>query len=776
MILGRLFTVIFLFTFIFNIKAQNFSLDWTRLPEGNDRIEEVKAQIRLKIPKNVTLHDNVKKTNDQWLDFVKQQNRQWTDRLYELQDEYFNSLDDYYVKVNEKKKLESEKILLENEITNLNLSIDVYKNRKEILEEKKRGLTDIYTSKLNDIPTSAVLLSRIEIADKEVVNSSNRVVAEFLPQRQKQLFADKMKENIAEKNQTKMDNIYRDNIVITRRVTAGRVYEAETYYSDLLASTNNKPYYMRICRYEIFPAINGNTSHESNNNLETYEKKFLNTFEAFDYDAGTRILSTELNKTFNINEIFGENADEVHTYLQKLMAESQETNNSYTLQRKNIRKDYKKQKSILESEIKNINDSEILNLQRKKSKKEGKLIAVKSDLGEIDDAISLLENNLNEAENEYTTFYHTRTGYRNKLIIEQATTYYSGHKSQFQDMGKETEDIIQNIETTEINTVIYVVTRKETKYTFSSYTKKYKTEVDAFKIISIDKYKDNSGDLMFALNIAYRTKSQLKDKGFGSTTISKGKNNKHTDPELIFVKGDSCKMGSETGEDDEKPVHTVYLDDFYMSRYEITNEEYCKFLNSYGSDKVKNGEYKGQTMIYEYKWGVKKTASQWKPQTGYERHPVVNVTWYGANEYCKWRGGRLPTEAEWEYAARGGVKTHDRASQLYAGSNKIDDVAWYSGNSDSKTHQVGQKKKNELGLYDMSGNVWEWCFDWYNKNYYKSSEGVKNPICNSGNNLRVLRGGSWYDLDNYCRVAVRGRYGPDVGNYDLGFRFVRPAH
>jgi len=165
--------------------------------------------------------------------------------------------------------------------------------------------------------------------------------------------------------------------------------------------------------------------------------------------------------------------------------------------------------------------------------------------------------------------------------------------------------------------------------------------------------------------------------------------------------------------------------------------------------------------------GVKKNGTAfWQPQAGYENHPVVPVSWLGASEYCKWRGLRLPTEAEWEYAARGGQNSK---STKYAGSNNIDDIAWYWDNSSVAnssvpgntgkrgTMPVKLKAPNELGLYDMTGNVWECCADWYKADFYSQSDSTLNPLCDEGEKkLKVLRGGSWYNDTCGCRVSDRG--------------------
>jgi len=179
---------------------------------------------------------------------------------------------------------------------------------------------------------------------------------------------------------------------------------------------------------------------------------------------------------------------------------------------------------------------------------------------------------------------------------------------------------------------------------------------------------------------------------------------------FVFVEGGTFQMGSNDGDSDEKPVHSVTVSSFYVGKFEVTQKEYQNVMG-------KNPSYfKG------------------------ENNPVENVTWYDAVKYCNKRsekegrtpsyningnnvtcdfsanGYRLPTEAEWEYAARGGNKSQN---YKYSGSNKIGDVAWYDSNSGLRTHPVGQKAPNELGIYDMTGNVWEWCWDWYDGNYLK---------------------------------------------------------
>ncbi|MBI3600779.1 MAG: formylglycine-generating enzyme family protein, partial [Nitrospinae bacterium] len=201
-----------------------------------------------------------------------------------------------------------------------------------------------------------------------------------------------------------------------------------------------------------------------------------------------------------------------------------------------------------------------------------------------------------------------------------------------------------------------------------------------------------------------------------------------TGMEIIFIKGGCYQMGDTfgDGESDEKPIHEVCVDDFYMGKYEVTQKEWQSIMGNNPSY-LKNCD----------------------------NCPVEQVSWNDVQEYINklnqktGKKYRLPTEAEWEYAARSGGR-----SEKYSGGNNIDSVAWYNSNSNSKTHPVGQKEANGLGLYDMTGNVWEWCQDWYDSDYYRKSP-KNNPEGASSGQYRVLRGGSWDEYARYARAAIR---------------------
>lgn len=222
-----------------------------------------------------------------------------------------------------------------------------------------------------------------------------------------------------------------------------------------------------------------------------------------------------------------------------------------------------------------------------------------------------------------------------------------------------------------------------------------------------------------------------------------------TGMEFVPVKGGCFQMGDTFGDGGEK-VHQVCVDGFFMGTYEVTQGQYQKIMGTNPS------HFKACGL----------------------NCPVENVSWEDAQEFIRQlnertgRNYRLPYEAEWEYAARSGGK-----NEQFAGTSDLDDLggyAWFGDNSGKKTHAVGTRRPNGLGLYDMSGNVWEWCKDWYSDDYYAKSP-QKNPRGPLSGSDRVLRGGSWNGSAGYARAAIRYYFTPGIRNHFLGFRLVLPA-
>jgi formylglycine-generating enzyme required for sulfatase activity len=228
--------------------------------------------------------------------------------------------------------------------------------------------------------------------------------------------------------------------------------------------------------------------------------------------------------------------------------------------------------------------------------------------------------------------------------------------------------------------------------------------------------------------------------------------------EMIYVKGGTFTMGctSEQGscDNDESPAHQVTVSDFYIGKYEVTQAQWQAVMGT----SIRTQSDKANTS-----WSIYGEGSN---------YPMYYVSWEEAMDFCRelsrmtGKQYRLLTEAEWEYAARGGSKG---TGAKYSGGSSPDRVAWYDGNSGGSTHSVGTKAANELGIYDMSGNVWEWCSDWYGD--YSSGSQTNPQGANSGSR-RVLRGGSWRSNASFCRVANRNNAAPVLRSDYIGFRLA----
>ena len=228
--------------------------------------------------------------------------------------------------------------------------------------------------------------------------------------------------------------------------------------------------------------------------------------------------------------------------------------------------------------------------------------------------------------------------------------------------------------------------------------------------------------------------------------------------DFVFIKGGSFSMGSPSaiGEKDEHPSHGVNLSSFFISQYEITFEQYDKFCKATGRKKT-----------YANGWGR-------------GNRPVINISHANARAFCIWLSGntgikvRLPKEAEWEYAARGRGKKINGKKFQWAGPEKdseLGEYAWFASNSGAKTHPVGSKKPNSLGIYDMSGNVYEWCSDRYDDDYYKKSPPT-NPQGPAKGNKFIIRGGSALSAAYDIRCSSRSANKSNKWNFPTGFRIA----
>ena len=283
----------------------------------------------------------------------------------------------------------------------------------------------------------------------------------------------------------------------------------------------------------------------------------------------------------------------------------------------------------------------------------------------------------------------------------------------------------------------------------------FKTESYGYSLSSLTNYLTLAGQngkyYEEAITLVVDAENKQKEK-MRRTAESKQQQIKvasETEDGMIFVKGGCFDMGDifETGDKDEKPVHTVCVGDFYLGKTEVTQKQWEGIIGNNPS-KFQCGEC-----------------------------PVERVSWNNVQDFIKklnektGRNYRLPTEAEWEYAARsGGWK------EQWAGTNdkdKIEEYTWYGFTAEGRTHAVAQKTPNGIGLYDMMGNVWEWCSDWYDKKYYETSPS-KDPQGPSDGKNRVLRGGGWRSKDKGLRTTDRNYFVPTSKKFsDIGFRLAR---
>lgn len=268
-------------------------------------------------------------------------------------------------------------------------------------------------------------------------------------------------------------------------------------------------------------------------------------------------------------------------------------------------------------------------------------------------------------------------------------------------------------------------------------------------------------------------------------------------PNMIRVKGGTFEMGDTAGDADEKPLHQVLITDFMLAATETTYQEFEAFVRTTGyvTDAERGeGSYIWDSLGWHIRLGV-----HWRHDAlgrtiqNSNEYPVIHVSWNDATQYCNWlsekqglikvydfqfdslvinlqaNGYRLPTEAEWEYAAAGGAT---KKKGHFSGKGALGSLAWYAANTNHGPQKAAQKSPNALGISDLSGNVWEWCHDWYDKDSYKQHPN-SNTFGSSTGKERSIRGGSWNNNARHCRVANRSSRFPDFRDGSIGFRVLK---
>ena len=223
------------------------------------------------------------------------------------------------------------------------------------------------------------------------------------------------------------------------------------------------------------------------------------------------------------------------------------------------------------------------------------------------------------------------------------------------------------------------------------------------------------------------------------------------DPDMVLIPSGEFTMGKNSAKTtDRQPEHKVTVDSFYMDKFEVTNKQYYEYCTQTGNP-------------FPEFWG----SSVFKCSLEYPDHPVVGVSFSDAMKYAQWAGKRLPTEAEWEYAARGGLSNYN-----YPWGNQIDSTLVNYGKKYKTTLKVGSFKPNGYGLFDMGGNVWEWTTDYYGSDYYANSPS-QNPRGPNSGRFKVIRGGSWHSGAMCIQTYYRNGLSPSWVDFAVGFRCVK---
>jgi len=235
-----------------------------------------------------------------------------------------------------------------------------------------------------------------------------------------------------------------------------------------------------------------------------------------------------------------------------------------------------------------------------------------------------------------------------------------------------------------------------------------------------------------------------------------------SDQNFVFIKGCNAKMRLY---EHQNKLIKVKISDFYISKFEVTNKEYSDFLNKFGNRFVNHIPY----INVSGKWRAEKCRiylqdSIYKVENGYENYPVSFVSWYGADAFCKAEGNRLPTENEWIFASNGAILKNRSELFEYSGTNNADSISWFEENSENKIHEIGTKKANKFGLFDMTGNVSEWCSDDFSEENDNKIETTK---------FKVHKGGSFASSKDYLKTSKKGGSSPGVHKITIGFRVAK---
>ncbi|MBK8877048.1 MAG: SUMF1/EgtB/PvdO family nonheme iron enzyme [Haliscomenobacter sp.] len=368
---------------------------------------------------------------------------------------------------------------------------------------------------------------------------------------------------------------------------------------------------------------------------------------------------------------------------------------------------------------------------------------------------------------------HAEEAWWQRALLLNSAEAYDDYLDRYPG-GRFARQALEALDHTEEDEFWHTVQRKDTRAAYRSYLDKY--SIGRYRTVALER---------IAILRQHTALVEPFMKPQPETAPRANQPQQETPARMVFVKGGTFEMGctKEQGDDcfdKEKPAHNVTVKDFHIGRTAVTVADFKAFIEDsrYKTDAEKQGLSRIWTGS-EYKDGKGvnwrcDVSGKVRPESESD-HPVIHVSWNDAVAYCQWLAQkigqryRLPTEAEWEYAARGGQESK---GYKYAGSHNLGEVAWFDGNSGGKTHPVGTKKPNELGLYDMSGNVWEWCEDDWHGNYHGAPTDGSAWVDSPRASRRVDRGGGWDYTALHCRAVLRNDDTPSGCYGDLGFRLA----
>lgn len=709
---------------------------WIDIPSGaadEDIQRLIKSEAEKMVDRSeVTDYKDAINIFQNWMEEKGSLNEKWKKKMLELGSELRDQ-------VAEVSKLNQEKIILENEKNSqearLNALLSTLKNDSLSLrryDEEKNFLQKNLESQLEDISYMIVCLGRRRVG----MDEDKRTVLDMI--------GDKMMiEAIKDVMGTKIsaETIVQNNTLlrsIVQSTQAGSAQVLDSYTNDfaVLAGNEDIRYLAQVIEAAPFKEkdAKNKTAGSVSNEPKVYIINRLNLDSIWDME----------------NLSYQPFSREVKDVVIRLLEQAEKQNSAVSGKIGDILRVYNTRLNEINSNYSAVSAS-LQNHIRDKEKFQIEFNSVKKKFSDYE-TITLkpaLES-LKKINDSYKKIYDTRIFLADKT--EESWLQETKPKEVFSNSASITVKKMKEFKELEYKETVIAVDYKLVSSSENVLT--YQNKLRAFTILFLTR-KQLAQNISYVACVGYQVEqnpkysSQNAISSNTSSTSSSFQSPSSPLPGASFVKipPGSFQMGSnEYG--DEKPIHTVNIKTFYMMTTEVTQAQWQAVMGNNPS------YFKGDNL------------------------PVECVSWNDVQEFLRklnqkdpGKNYRLPSEAEWEYACRAGTTT-----KFYSGNNDsdLDGIAWYSGNSHDKTHPAGQKCPNVWGLYDISGNVWEWCQDWYHDSY-KGAPTDGSAWESPRGSYRVLRGGSWYNFPNFCRSASRSYNSPDRRSYGMGFRLVRSS-